>query len=746
MKTLFRYLRPFSLLLILCIVLLFFQALCDLSLPDLMSNIINVGIQADGVNPGAPELLSKDAMEFISFFLSQSDSEEFADAYSISSGENLKPTAIGKKFSFDEIDDIYILKKNHLESVDSIYTSSISALIITVQHISEMQSPAAMSTPMVFSETDGFSTITASQLYSVKMMLSMLPPEMLEDIIESSSTLDPVIISQVASIFTKIFYVELGVDFNMLQREYILSTSFQMLGLALLATILSVVIGYIASRVGATLSRNLRKDIFEKVIAFSNQEIDKFSTASLITRTTNDVSQIQMLIMMSIRMAFYSPIMGIGGVLKAQGKSSSLTYIIVIALVLILGIVLLVFTIALPKFKLQQKLIDRVNLISRENLAGIMVIRAFGNETHEQDRFDVANTELTTVNRFVQRTMSLLFPSMMLIMNIIILIILWVGSNAIAASTMNVGNVIAFIQYSMQIIMSFLMISALFVIFPRASVSINRVSEVLETELSIVDPKQPKAINIEKTLGQVDFVDVSFRYSNAESNAIEHVTFTAEPGEITAIIGSTGAGKTTLVNLIPRLYDVTDGQILIDGVDLRELSQINIREMIGYVAQKGVLFSGDIASNIRYGKQDASDKEIDTAIKVAQAADFVTEREGGIHAEIARGGTNVSGGQKQRISIARALVKQPHIYIFDDTFSALDFKTDAALREALSLYCSDATVIIVAQRIGTIMHSDKIIVLDGGRIIGEGKHEELLKHCGTYREIAETQLSKEELL
>jgi len=540
------------------------------------------------------------------------------------------------------------------------------------------------------------------------------------------------------------YYVELGVDFHLLQRTYILDTGLKMLGLTLLVTLLAIIIGFIASRVGASLSRNLRHDVFDRVMRFSNKEIDKFSTASLITRTTNDISQIQMLVMMTIRMAFYSPIMGIGGVIKAIDKSTSLTFIIVIALVLMLILVLIVFAIALPKFNLQQKLIDKINLISRENLSGVMVIRAFSNEKHEEERFDTTNQELTATNKFVQRTMALLFPTMMLIMNLIVLTILWVGSNAIAASTMNVGSVIAFIQYSMQIIMSFLMISALFVIFPRASVSVKRVAEVLETDYSIIDPKNPVKLT-EQISGEVSFINVGFKYEGASGNALEGISFTASPGEITAIIGSTGSGKTTLVNLIPRLYDVTEGQILIDGIDVRNISQKNLRDKIGYIAQKGILFSGDISSNILYGKETATVSEIMKAVEVAQAEDFVTEREGGIHADIARGGTNVSGGQKQRISIARALVKKPPIYIFDDTFSALDFKTDAALRKALLTYTDNATVLIVAQRIGTIMNADKIIVLDYGEIVGVGTHRELLESCEIYRQIAQTQLSEEEL-
>ena len=744
MKTILRYVKPFTLLILFCIVLLFCQALCDLNLPDLMSDIINVGIQAEGVELGAPKVVSTEAMGFLLSFLSDDDKDSFSNAYTLVKVDEVD--SVGKAFSFDSRTEVYVLKEKGIDKkeINSLYTSANSLLISTVKYVASMQGAAGNSMPSMFSEEGGFSEVSIKQLYMLQEVTKRIPDEVLNDIKKEAESLDPMIIGQVSSMFTRIYYAELGVDFKVMQNEYILDIGLKMLLLTLLATTLSISIGFIASRVGASISKTLRHDIFNKVMHFSNAEIDKFSTASLITRTTNDVSQIQMLIMMSIRMVFYSPIMGIGGVIMARGKSTSLTWIIVLAIALIIVLVLVVFFVAMPKFNLQQKLIDRVNLISRENLSGLMVIRAFTNEKHEEERFDVANTDLTNTNRFVGRTMSILFPTMSLFMNIIILMILWVGSNAIAASTMNVGDVIAFIQYSMHIIMSFIMISAIFVIFPRAAVSVKRVAEVLETDYTILDPKKPTSVpsNIS---GEVKFNNVSFRYENAESNALEDISFTAVPGEVTAIIGSTGSGKTTLVNLIPRLYDVTDGSITIDGIDVRDVSQKDLREQIGYVAQKGVLFTGDIESNIRYGKEGASEDEIRKAIEIAQAEDFVNDRDGGLNADISRGGANVSGGQRQRLSIARALVKKPPIYIFDDTFSALDFKTDASLRKALNTYTNNATVIIVAQRIGTIMNADKILVLDHGKVIGIGTHKELLANCDTYREIAETQLSKEEL-
>ena len=742
MKLIFRYLKPHVFLVLLCLILLFSQAVCDLSLPDLMSDIVNTGIQANGIAKGAPEVMSARAMEFVTALLPGQEKEVFRGAYDgIAAGSSQAESYLGR-FPSTAYTEFYALSAPGAEhgKIDSLYSSSVYTLVIMFRQMAERQ--GAESTA-VYNEREGFAGADAEQLYALLDVLEALPEGMLDGFIAAASNADEMIAGQLTPTFTGLFYRELGADLVSMQRSFIVNTGLKMLGFALLITLLSVSVGFLASRIGASVSRTLRRDIFEKVMRFSNSEIDKFSTASLITRTTNDVSQVQMLIMMGIRMMCYAPIMGIGGVIMAVRKSASMSWIIAIAVAVALCLIILVFSIVTPKFQLQQKLIDKINLVSRENLSGVMVIRAFGNEAHEQKRFDGVNSELTSVNRSVQRIMAVMFPTMMLVMNLLSITIVWVGSNAIAASTMNIGNMIAFIQYSMQILMSFLMIAMMFVMVPRASVSAKRILEVLETPFSVTDPKQPKHLGPAK--GIVSFNNVSFKYSDAENKVLQNINFTASPGETTAIIGSTGSGKTTLINLIPRLYDVSEGSVTIDGTDIRELPLAELRGLIGYISQKGILFSGDIDSNIRYGRQDASEHEILEAVRVAQASDFVSEREGGVHAPVSQGGANVSGGQKQRLSIARALVKKPVIYIFDDTFSALDFKTDAALRRELAEHTGDSTLLIVAQRVGTIMNADRIIVLDHGEIAGIGTHRELLARCDTYREIAESQLSKEEL-
>ena len=541
----------------------------------------------------------------------------------------------------------------------------------------------------------------------------------------------------------RLFYQELGWDMEAIQSQYIVNRGLQMLGIALLGAIATVLVGFFSARMAASVGRQLRHDLFQKVEGFGSGEFDKFSTASLITRTTNDVQQVQMLITMGVRMLCYAPIMGIGGIVFAVGKSVSLSWLIAVAVVVLLGLIVVALAVALPKFKSLQKLIDRLNLVSREHLSGMLVVRAFGNEAYEERRFDKANRDLAETNRFVQRVMSTLMPAMTLVMNLLTVLIVWVGGHAIAESTLQIGDMMAFIQYAMQIIMAFLMIAVLFILVPRASVSAGRIQEVLDAPLAIADPAQPQVL--EHPQGLVEFHDVSFQYHDAESHVLEHISFTAKPGETTAIIGATGAGKSTLVNLIPRFYEVTEGSITVDGVDVRQLAQKDLRAMIGYVPQKGMLFSGTVASNLRYGKEDAGGQELQEALTTAQAADFVAEMEEGTESPISQGGTNVSGGQRQRLSIAQALVRKAPIYIFDDSFSALDFKTDAALRKALARDTAGATVLLVAQRVSTIMHAQQILVLDEGRLVGKGTHKELLRTCPAYREIAESQLRKEEL-
>ncbi len=583
-----------------------------------------------------------------------------------------------------------------------------------------------------------------SKLGELVPMLAMLPQGMVDDAIAAAAATPESMLSQTAAVFTKGFYMQLGADTDAMQTSYIFRTGGKMLLMALLLAVCAISVGFCGSRMGAGIARDLRRDIFAKVTSFTNNEYDKFGTASLITRSTNDVTQVQGLVTMGLRIMCYAPIIGIGGTIMALSKSVSMAWVIALAVVLILGLICTISAIAMPRFKIMQQLVDKLNLVSRENLSGMMVIRAFATQDFEEKRFDKANKDLADNNLFVFRAMATMMPVMMLVMNGVSLLIVWVGGHQIADSAMQVGDMMAFIQYTMQIIMSFLMISMMFVMVPRASVSAGRIADVLASESSVQDAPQPRHLP-EKVKGLVQFNDVSFHYEGADENVLEHVTFTARPGETTAFIGSTGSGKSTLINLIPRFYDVSAGSVTVDGVDVRDIPQHELRDAIGYVPQKGVLFSGDISSNLRYGGEDADADVLRRAAEVAQATEFIDELPDGFETAISQGGTNVSGGQRQRLSIARALVKKAPVYIFDDTFSALDFKTDAKLRKALQGYTDGATVLIVAQRVSTIMHAEQIVVLDEGRVMGIGTHRELLASCKTYREIAESQLSKEEL-
>jgi ATP-binding cassette subfamily B protein len=537
-------------------------------------------------------------------------------------------------------------------------------------------------------------------------------------------------------------YAALGMDTGRLQMNYILEVGGLMLLLALGSGVCTVAVGFISARAGAGMARDMRRDIFKKVTNFSNTEFDTFSTASLITRSTNDITQIQMVIIMMIRMVFYAPIMGVGGVIRMLGKDSSMWWLVAVAVLVLISIILVVFSFTLPKFRILQKLVDRINLVAREALAGMMVIRAFNMQEYEEKRFDLANIDLTGVSLFVNRVMVIIMPLMMLIMNGLMLAIIWVGAHEVAEANMQVGDMMAFMQYAMQIVMSFLMLSMMLIILPRASVSGDRVADVLETEPVIKDPQTPERF-IQPFKGVIEFHNVSFRYPGAEEDALHDISFTAQPGQTTAIIGSTGSGKSTVINLIPRFYDVTDGAILMDGVDIRRVTQHDLRNKIGYISQKNTLFSGTVESNLRYADENASEEALQSAIQIAQAAEFVTSQPEGMAMEISQGGANVSGGQKQRLSIARALVKKPPIYIFDDSFSALDFKTDAALRQALKKETGDSTLLIVTQRVSTIKNAELIIVLDEGRIVGQGNHAALMKTCDIYKEIAVSQLSLE---
>ena len=907
MKLIVRYGKPFVGIVLLCLVLLFGQAMCDLSLPNLMSDMVNVGIQQSGIEEGAPETLRQEGMELLLAFASEEDRQLLEENYYTIEPGSSEAQRLSEEYPMAREEAICVLREDLAgeelpedsqagssaaesalgesglassqagdsageeasqqeepqdakAALDSAYSRASYAMLLYLQQagesgeleqaaaqLAQAQAPSQLpeaglgeaasgmegavdegfsqegldsglssgeeegGQPLVpqpragegvtlydsqqpaydgqagasasqeeaglsqetgepsswvgdgegenpsagqdasqqegtdssFDVSQGLDNVDMDQLYQLIPLLSYVPQESIQQAQEQAASSDSMLGGQVGVTLARLFYQELGVDVNALQSGYIWNKGLQMLGVALLGVAATVLVGFFSARMAATVGRRLRHDLFAKVESFSNGEFDRFSTASLITRTTNDVQQIQMLITMGVRMICYAPIMGIGGIIFAVGKSVSLSWLIAAAVVVLIGLIAVALAVALPKFKSLQKLIDRLNLVSREGLSGMMVVRAFGNEGYEERRFDKANRDLMETTRFVQRVMSGMIPAMMFVMNLLSILIVWVGGHAIAESTLQIGDMMAFIQYAMQIISAFLMIAMMFIMVPRASVSAGRILEVLDAPLAIQDPEKPEALSNPK--GLVEFKDVSFRYGGAEHNVLEHISFVAKPGETTAFIGATGSGKSTLVNLLPRFYDVTEGSITIDGVDVRSLSQHRLRELIGYAPQKGMLFSGTVAENLRYGKEDADEEELKAALSTAQALGFVEGMDEGVQSPISQGGTNVSGGQRQRLSIARALTRKAPIYIFDDSFSALDFKTDAALRKALAKDTAQATVLLVAQRVSTIMHAQQIIVLDQGRMVGKGTHQELLKTCPEYREIAESQLQKEEL-
>ena len=749
MFKLIKYLKNSIVPIIMIVGLLIVQAVCDLSLPDYTSSIVNVGIQQGGVENVTPEVIRKSELEKLELFISEEDQIEIKSNYILLDKDSLTNDEYNKyvkDYPALENGAIYKLKtkKSDKETIEKLNSIFGKPMLIVKGFESDNEETKEMKAAIIaqFPPNMGIDENT-----DILKVFAQLPKEqldaMIKDFDKKFEDLPNTMIDQAAIGYVKDEYSSIGMDTERMQTNYLLYTGGLMVLIALLSMAATVAVGFIGARIAASLGRNLRSKVFSKVIGFSNTELDKFSTASLITRSTNDIQQIQMLMVMLLRVVFYAPILGIGGIIKVLNTETSMAWIIVVAVVAISAVVIILFTVVMPRFKRVQKLVDRVNLVTREILTGMMVIRAFSTERHEEKRFDKANSDLTKNNLFVNRTMALMMP-MMLIMNAITILVVWNGSHSIDAGTMQVGDMMAFIQYTMQIIMAFLMISMVSVMLPRAAVSAGRIDEVLSTEYVVNDPEEPvKFVGANK--GNLKFNNVSFKYPNAEENVLSNITFTARPGETTAFIGSTGSGKSTLINLIPRFYDVTEGEILLDGIDIRKVSQHKLREKIGYVPQKGVLFSGTIESNLKYAGDNITDEDMIKASEISQATDFITATKDSYNTEISQGGTNVSGGQKQRLSIARAIAKNPDVYIFDDSFSALDFKTDAALRKALKKETLESTVLIVAQRISTILHAEQIIVLDEGRIAGIGTHKELMKTCDVYKQIALSQLSKEEL-
>ena len=747
MKKLLKYLRPFAGAIIVAIMLLFVQAISDLSLPSYMSNIVNVGIQQKGIEDAVPKAIKSSELNKLLLFTNSDDKKVVEDNYKLIRKEELSDDDYEKYIKqYPKLanEDIYVLDTKSKDVKRKLNEILGRPMLITSLFESGDATKLMGDFGNVMAAPEGVDMANMDPF----MMLSNMPEEQVLEIIKGiNEKLDEMpesMVTQSAVTYVREQYKELGIDIDKVQTNYLFMAGAKMLGVALIGTIAAVIVTFIAARIAAALGRNLRKDVFNKVVGFSNAEFDRFSTASLITRTTNDIQQIMMLIVMGLRIVFYAPILGIGGIVKVVKSGAGMGWVIVVAVVSILSLVGVLFVFAIPKFKIVQKLVDKLNLVTRESLTGMLVIRAFSTEKYEEEKFERANMNLTKTNLFVNRAMSMMMPLMMFIMNGVTLLIVWVGSHRVDSGVMQVGDMMAFMQYVMQIIMAFLMISMVSVILPRALVSAGRVSEVLNTDIAIKNIENPVSFKVEEK-GEIEFKNVSFKYPGADEYILKDINFKAKSGETTAFIGSTGSGKSTLINLIPRFYDVTSGEILIDGENIKNVSLHDLREKIGFVPQKGMLFSGTIESNLKYGGEHISDEYMHKAAEIAQATEFISSKESGFNTEISQGGTNVSGGQKQRLAIARALAKNSEIFIFDDSFSALDFKTDAKLRKAINEELSDSTLLIVAQRISTIMNADQILVLDEGKVVGKGTHKELMENCEVYRQIALSQLSKEEL-
>lgn len=749
-----RYTKPFLMSILIIVALLFGQAMCELAMPDYMSDIVNIGINAGGIEDGVPEAIRESEYQKLKVFMEEKEQKLFEKHYTLMTPASAKQEAK---------DDYPALKKENvylLQDIDADTRTAIKhalsgseTIVMGIeQAVDKIKDKDAMDSKEVSKEQKEMMEMIQKlpKGVDVFMAMQMMPHEKLQEMKKDMNKVMKAMGESTADTanaqYVRNEYKAMGMDVDAIQYQYLFVKGGLMLFVALGSAIAAVAVGFLAARVAAGFSRDLRKDVFHKVEHFSSAEFNKFSTNTLITRTTNDIQQIQMVLVMILRIVIYAPIIGIGAIIKVIQSNANMTWIIALVIVVILSIMMVAFTTVMPKFKILQKLMDGLNSVVREMLDGMPVIRAFNNQKKEEEKFEEANSKIMKTNMFTARAMSTLMPLIMLVMNSATILIVWVGGHQIDSGSLQVGDMMAFMQYSMQIIMAFMMITMISIMIPRASVAAGRVSEILHTKPSIEDPQAPKHLADDQR-GRIEFRNVSFRYPGAEEDVLKNITFTAEPGQTTAFIGSTGSGKSTIINLVPRFYDVTQGAIYVDGVNVKDVTQHELRDHIGYVPQKGTLFTGTIESNLRYAKEDATEEELAKAAEIAQALEFIEEKPERYETAITQGGTNVSGGQRQRLSIARALVKKPEIYIFDDTFSALDFKTDAKLRKALNILCQEtkSTVLLVAQRISSIMHAERIVVLDKGEVVGIGNHEELMKSCEVYQEIAYSQLSKEEL-